>query len=552
MKSLIRFITRSPAGGVEHNDRMVDADVITIGRATDRILHLKDRRARLQHAEIARRNGDVHITSSALAGVSVNGRSQRDARLGVGDVIEVGANIIRVIDAPPGVDFAVSFELRADAKEQDLADGWRSPGAGFAGFSKRHLSWGLALIVLVIALLMPGMTLLHPSIAALMRGSTFLPDDSLWLAGPLHSAHSSTSTECQNCHTDLFQRVPDEACAECHTADRHVATTAHNVLGEIRCASCHLEHNEPQQLVNQHQELCADCHRDLPLDVEIQDAEDFLLSHPDFRVSLLAPSTAADGETEWTIQHVNLAQSLTADRSNLKFDHQVHLNEAGVLTPDGRRVMDCGECHVPEAGGARMQPISMDQHCSACHALNFDADDPSRQVPHGDPEGVVQALVEYYSARLLGADPDAAEQRIRRPGQALSRADRDRAAAEARVQAMNIAADLFERRACVNCHEVSAVDDPEMPWRVEPVRLTTSFFPHANFPHSAHDTGVTGCGSCHNASASTSSVDVLIPGIESCRECHGSAVARRNDASQIPSTCIMCHSFHFPAKGPQQ
>ncbi len=549
MKTLIRFMTRSAAGAVEHSDKFVTADVITIGRATDQVLHLKDRRARLQHAEIRRSNGEFHITSSALAGVMVNGRSQRDTRLVTGDVIEVGANILRVIDPGGEADFALSFELSETAKTEDIATDWTRKAEGVAGMDKRRLSFILVGVVALFALILPAMSLLHPSVASVMRGSGVLPDDGLWLAGPVHTAHSATRTECDTCHVSLFRRVPDAACQECHAVSRHVAETPHAVLGDARCASCHLEHNEPQELVKQHQGLCADCHEDLPGDVPLQDAADFLDAHPDFRVSLLMPESLADGSVEWNVEHVTLAESLTAERSNLRFDHAVHLDESGIVTPEGRRVVGCVDCHQPEPGGARMRPISMDEHCSSCHTLTFDAEDPTRTVPHGDPEGVVQALIEYYSARLLGTDPDAQEQRLRRPGQTLTRADRDRVAAEARVQAMSVAEDLFERRACVNCHEVSDVDSDEMPWRVEPVRLTSSFFPHANFTHAAHDTEATGCDSCHNASASSSSADVLIPGIASCRDCHGSAVSRRNDASQIPSTCVMCHSFHFPAKG---
>jgi pSer/pThr/pTyr-binding forkhead associated (FHA) protein len=475
MKTLIRFITNSAAGAVEHSDKLIDTESVTIGRATDQTLHLKDRRVRLQHAEIKQQNGEFTISTNALAGVTVNGRSQREARLVPGDVVEVGANILRVVDAAGNVDFAISFELSAAAKSEDLAADWTSMPSGIAGYSKRRIAWSLVGIVTVFALLLPALSLIHPSVASLMRGSALLPDDGLWLAGPVHSAHSAISTECQNCHTDLFRRVPDVACAACHTADKHVAASSHTVLGESRCASCHLEHNEPAQLVKQHQGLCTDCHSNLPDDVPLQNAEDFLDAHPDFSVSLLVQSTNVDGSIEWSPQHVVLAESLTAERSNLKFDHQVHLAEAGIVTPDGRRALECNECHQAEPGGARMQPISMDEHCLGCHTLSFDADDPSRQVPHGDPAGVVQALVEYYSARLLGSDPDAVEQRVRRPGQALSREDRDRAAAEARVQALTIAEDLFERRACVNCHEVTRSGSDEMPWIVTPVRLTSSF-----------------------------------------------------------------------------
>jgi pSer/pThr/pTyr-binding forkhead associated (FHA) protein len=545
VKYLIRFIRTNAAGGVEYSDKIVDAPVVTIGRATDQVIHLKDRRARLQHATIEQQSDGVHITSNAMSGVSVNGRSRRDTRLVDGDVVEVGANIMRVIDAPDGVDFAITFELSATASSDHFVTDWSEPVSGIGGWSKRRLSWVLALLVLVFGLVLPGIAF-----------------EQYWLAGPVHSVHSSTASECRNCHVTLFQRVPDQACADCHTVDKHVAQSAAKVLGEVRCASCHLEHNEPPQLVNRHQRLCADCHKELPSDVALEDAEDFLDAHPEFKVSLLVPRNGTGSEPgaltridaiEWHVVHIPLSEAQGADQSNLIFNHTVHLDASGIVTPDGRHVIECSECHVPEPGGARMQPISMDEHCSTCHTLSFDPDDPSRSVPHGDPETVLQSLVEYYSARLLGGDPDATEQRLRRPGRALTRAERDRAAAEARVQALQVAEDLFERRACTNCHQVTRLDSAvTVPWHVQPVRLTESFFTHANFSHAAHETEVTTCDGCHRASQSETATDVLIPGIESCRDCHGSGFANRNKAAQTPSTCIMCHEFHFAAKGPQE
>ncbi len=550
MRYLIRFITTNAAGDAEHNDKIISAPLITIGRATDQMLHLRDRRARLEHASIKPRNGDVHIKTSAMAGVTVNGRSHRDAKLAVGDVIEVGANVMRVIEPPDGVDFALTFELADDAGAEHLEQSWTTPTSGIAGWSKRRISWSLAALVLVLAFALPGLSLLGPGVASVMRGSDALPDDSWWLAGPVHSAHSATAATCEKCHSNAFQRVPDDACMACHIADKHVASGSQAVLGEARCGSCHLEHNEPPELIKQHQGLCAGCHQDLPSDVDLQPAGDFLDTHHDFRVTLLRPAASSTDEIEWSIEHLALAEAMTTDRSNLKFDHKVHLDKDGIITPDGKRVIECDECHVPEPGGARMQAISMDEICSGCHTLAFDPDDPTRVVPHGDPEAVVQALIEYYSARLLGADPDAIEQRLRRPGAALTRADRDKAAAEAREKALAVAKDLFERRACANCHEVTKVSsNTEMPWSVLAVRLTDSFFPHANFSHAAHQTEVTSCITCHAASESESAHDLLIPNIDTCRDCHGSAFARRNDASQTPSTCIMCHSFHFEAKG---
>lgn len=547
MNVLIRFISKNAAGTAEQQDKIVEVPAITIGRATDQVLHLRDRRARLEHATIELESGQVRITTSALAGVTVNGRSVRDANLAVGDSIEVGANVIRVIDPPDGLDLAISFELVDDASAEHFEASWSAPADGFGGWTRRRLSWTLLAAVFAIALAFPGAVLLGPGPAEFLRAGP-LPDDSWWLAGPMHSAHSTIGKDCSTCHLAAFQRVPDAACIDCHESSRHVAGPPHGVLGDVRCATCHLEHNEPPQLVNQHQGLCADCHQDLPGDVDLEPAGDFLDAHPGFKVSLELPSTNAAGDTEWTVTQVALAEAAGRDRSNLKFDHQAHLDADGIVTPEGTRIIDCADCHVPEPGGAGMQAISMDQHCSGCHTLSFDADDPSRSVPHGDPPAVVQALVEYYSARLLGDDPAEVQQRLRRPGQSLSREDRDRVAGEAREQAMRVAADLFERRACATCHDVTRVAG-DLPWRVEPVRLTGRFYPHARFSHATHDTEVTDCDGCHAASTSETAGDVLIPDIDNCRDCHGSGVARRNDATLLPSTCILCHNFHFETKG---
>ncbi|NIV17646.1 MAG: FHA domain-containing protein [Woeseiaceae bacterium] len=539
MKYLIRFVTKNAAGGTEHADKIVDAAAVTIGRATDQVLQLRDKRARLQHASIERQADGVHIVATAVTGVVVNGRSRRDVKLDVGDVIEVGSNILRIVEAPAGIDFALTFELSETASTDHFVTDWSELVPGIGKWSKRRLSWALVMLVVAGALIVPGISIVKP-----------VSTDAFWLAGPLHNAHSSVANDCGACHINVFQRVPDQACTECHDAARHVAPPGEAVLGEIRCASCHLEHNEPAELVNRHQGLCADCHADPPAESGLQPAADFLDAHPEFKLSLLQPSQTEDGDFEWSVEHLPMSIAAGAEQSNLKFDHAAHLDEQGIVTPDGRRVIECAECHEPEPGGARMKPIVMDEHCSDCHTLSFDPDFPSREVPHGDPLEVMQALIEYYSARLLGADPDAVEQRVRRPGRRLSRADRDRAAAEARVQAMQVAGDLFERRACATCHDVSRDEgNRDAPWRVRPVRLTETFFVHANFTHAAHQTEVTNCESCHEASASSSARDVLIPGIDNCRECHGSGFSGRNTAAQTPSTCIMCHGFHFEVRG---
>lgn len=556
MRYLIRFLSRGPAGSIERHDRVYEGDVITLGRATDQVLHLKDRGVALQHATIDGKSGTFQIATSVLAGISVNGRSCRESNLSIGDQISIGSNLIKIIDPPAGYEFAFTFELDPDAKPQDVPTNWASLSLSASGWSKRRWSWCLGAIVGLIALAVPALSLIGPDVAGFLRTAP-LPSDEWWAAGPLHAAHGGEAAACENCHANAFERVQDSECMACHTIDRHVGieTPAPAVLGQTRCASCHLEHNEPPNLIDRRQALCGDCHAGDGEgfdDLDLESASDFGTAHPEFRVSLLQPSGEGQEPVDWTSVRFALDGAAGRDRSNLKFPHAAHLDAGGLSAPEGSRVLDCGNCHVAETGGGLMQAITMEQHCADCHSLSFDPAVPDRTVPHGSPEEVVQELIEYYSARLLGGDADAGGRVILRPGQALSPVERDRVAAEAEQQAVAVAADLFERRTCITCHEVTNPGGTPMGYRIEPVRLTQQFFPHAHFSHAAHSDSVAECRDCHAAETSEVSSDVLMPGIQSCRDCHGSAIARRTVTGQTPTTCIICHSFHSEAKGGYQ
>ena len=73
MRALIRFVSRGPGGAALQRDRIFDGDVITLGRATDQVINLKDRRVELEHARIVRVGGRCLVSSRALTGVLVNG-----------------------------------------------------------------------------------------------------------------------------------------------------------------------------------------------------------------------------------------------------------------------------------------------------------------------------------------------------------------------------------------------------------------------------------------------------------------------------------------------
>ena len=63
--------------------------------------------------------------------------------------------------------------------------------------------------------------------------------------------------------------------------------------------------------------------------------------------------------------------------------------------------------------------------------------------------------------------------------------------------------------------------------------------------HGHRDHAMVECGDCHDASESEDSADVLMPDIDSCRECHGGAASE----AKLESVCVDCHVFHNPAMG---
>ena len=96
---------------------------------------------------------------------------------------------------------------------------------------------------------------------------------------------------------------------------------------------------------------------------------------------------------------------------------------------------------------------------------------------------------------------------------------------------------MLWRKACKECHSLSYPGGPESLPVVAKAAITTRWLQHASFDHQAHQ--MLACASCHtrvNNSKETS--DVLIPGIQVCRECH------RNGANAAEARCFECHVYH--------
>ena len=543
MRTLIRFLTRTAGGTIETRDRIVDGDTVTLGRATDRTLHLKDSRVALEHARIFRAGGRTLLSCRAPAQAIVNGTACRDAEMHVGDTVQIGANVLRLIEPPDkGFDLAFTFELDAAVDAQVGVGDRPRLSLDELGLYKRRWAWTLFMTLLGLGLFVPMTGALRKGGSEELR-SLHLPSDRAWLPGPLHSAHATLGGRCEACHQQLFVPVRTEACLTCHSTNLHTHVTSVSAaagspgvsMRRLECTSCHAEHDEPARLVQTDQRLCATCHAaDVSLGHRVRRATDFLLDHPAF----------ADERTRSDERN-------RVHDEGLLFAHDVHLDAKGVEGPEGNVVMKCADCHQPEPGGKRMQPVRMEQHCASCHRLDFDPAEPDRTVPHGDPKRVTASLVEYYSARYLAGYPDKLASAkpgrvVQLPSIALSRADRDRLLGLARTRAQIVARDLFERRVCVECHDVQREENASGgEWRVAEVSRTDAWMPASRFDHSRHGTALTPCSTCHDASKSGKASDVLMPAIETCRTCHGGERNHAAASGLIASTCTSCHDFHI-------
>ena len=74
---------------------------------------------------------------------------------------------------------------------------------------------------------------------------------------------------------------------------------------------------------------------------------------------------------------------------------------------------------------------------------------------------------------------------------------------------------------------------------VVPVTIVSRHMEQGWFDHKAHSQEE--CSSCHAAAGSTTSADLLLPGIKQCRTCH---LGPEASEAKVPSGCAMCHSYH--------
>jgi hypothetical protein len=96
---------------------------------------------------------------------------------------------------------------------------------------------------------------------------------------------------------------------------------------------------------------------------------------------------------------------------------------------------------------------------------------------------------------------------------------------------------LLWRKACKECHALSYPNGADALPEVAKAAITTRWLTHASFDHEAHQ--MVSCASCHaKAASSKETSDVLIPSVQTCKQCHHAG----SDAAE--ARCFECHTYH--------
>ena len=555
MLAQINQVQRRPRGGVSLKPTNLTADTLRMGRGTANEILLSDIRIGVAEAVLQLRDGTIYLNQVGTNPVRVNGEATAATAVKPGDEIQIGPYKITIIDPPAGVEVAVTVEM-VDPLGDDFA---RLQAQNIirleqTWLSKRRTAWLFGIAILMLFLALPVVAYYvngTPDPRAPSQTTRILPSviDVTWNVGEISNPHKNFWRECRACHEAAFSGVRDEACLGCHSVVQHhvdVPRFPKLVINRIPCGGCHQEHRGAHGVIIQAQELCTDCHLDLKKtasNAELRDVGDFGKNHPEFKVAVVADAAAK------TFARVDVGtQPPPFDRPNMKFSHQGHLD--ATTMPRGMPKLVCASCHVPNPGGGLMQPISFARHCVECHepALKFDVSALDRSVPHGNAMLAQRSLRDFYARAALEGnvtDPIAPDVVRRRPGAPpLTEPERLEALAWANQRANAARNFVFDdRRGCGTCH---VIDRSGAEFTIAPVLLQTHYLSKGRFNHAKHTT--VDCESCHAARQSGVSSDVMIPGIETCRNCHGGEAA----SAKVRSTCITCHDFHQPGIGPMR
>jgi len=369
----------------------------------------------------------------------------------------------------------------------------------------------------------------------------------VYSSGQLSRAHAVFTEQCALCHVTqagaFTARVTDKACLACHDAPLHHA----NQTFTPECATCHVEHQGAMLLQATADAACTECHAQL----STRDGQ------PHYARSI----------TGFDNKHPEFAplRSGKEDPGGVRLNHYLHL-QPNLTGPNDTRVqMMCDDCHRVAGGGvwpygapgvlpvAATQPTfgrpsnqaymllpEFAKHCAACHTLEFDKRFGNEQVPHDKPE-VVRAFLLQRFGDYIAAHPEAVHE-VNPPDRQIPERVRVPRVARNATEWVQFRVDdaewLLYAKTCKQCHTLTPNGGP-LP-EVAKSNLTARWLAHAEFDHHAHR--MMSCTACHTRTPdSRETADVLLPGIQTCQQCHRPQGAAKEAAE---GRCFECHRYH--------
>jgi hypothetical protein len=388
------------------------------------------------------------------------------------------------------------------------------------------------------------------------------PPDDMFQPGPVAHVHQHIARDCMACH-DTRRSTPDTKCQVCHNSPEHNPSISERLKHKPpACAQCHVEHKGGTQVVPTADQRCVQCHGKLArADADRTSYTNTITSfagdHPEFAI-LRKPDQ---------------------DPAQLKFNHRFHLNKKardeaigsaaaawptlvakflsqGKIEREGAAAgeLACTDCHLMDpASGHLMQPIKYEQHCSSCHALEYDLEQRAvgktarDRLPHAAPQEIHRYLVAQFTAQrdaTGGLPQNAAARGVLRPGNSArppSASVLRQAADWVDSRVGDVERGLAASGRCAQCHVVK-IENPELPvtslsrLSVVPTGIKPSWFTHAQFSHISHRTMA--CESCHvDVRSSDQTSKVNLPSIKACQGCHTAQGGSRSD-------CAEFHAYH--------
>lgn len=569
MKVILRSIDRTASGREIVREREVESDAITIGRATTNTIVLADLSVEQHHATLTAAPSGQRLTMTAVTKhpFVFEGGKQREVSFNPATGGEFVFGTYRLVFSPEGSESGEP-RLICTVSREERGEGARDAVRAFALSAalpgKRAMAWIALVGVLATFLAIPVWSHLNradpqPGV----NGPDGVMMDASWSPGKLSDAHHALENNCEACHLEPFVSVRDETCVSCHkdTADHaghprlasargpmsrfdamqwRVATTF-GKEGPEACVTCHTEHEGAGEtggrMLPTAQQFCSDCHATLASrlsDTKLGNAGDFGTQHPQFQAAVF---TTAGSDA---VERISLA-GRPHEASGLRFNHDAHLDRRGGVAKMAltlgqyRAPLECKDCHTPAPNGIGFEPIEMEEDCESCHSLVYDkVGSTFRTLRHGD--------VSQMRADLMAMDRvprSAITSGRRRPGSVgdASGARYPNFGPPVRNYT-SIARALSPDGVCGECHYPAATAQGP---GVLPVNLQTRYLTKGRFEHEDHVQEP--CASCHKAATSGAASDLLLPGIATCRTCHG---GERDAKADVPSGCAMCHSYHLP------